>query len=46
MIGLSCVLLAMCAVFMAVAAMQWFGWDIDLDSKTGRVSVKRFGTGQ
>jgi hypothetical protein len=46
MIGLSCVLLAMCAVFMGVAVMQWLGWDIDLDSKSGRVSVKRFGTGQ
>lgn len=46
MMGLSCVLLAMCAVFLAVAVMQWLGWDIDLDSKTGRISVKRFGAGQ
>ncbi len=46
MIGLSCALLAMCAVFLATAVMQWLGWDIDLNSKTGRVSIKRFGAGQ
>jgi len=27
------------------AALQWRGWDIDLDSKTGKISIKRFGTG-
>jgi len=46
MIGLSAVLLIMCAVFLAAAVIQWLGWDIDLDSKTGKVSIKRFGDGQ
>ncbi len=30
-------------LFLAAGLMQWAGWDIDLDSKTGKVSVKRFG---
>ncbi len=46
MIGLSAVLLVMCAVFLAAAVMQWRGWDIDLDSKTGKLSIKRFGEGR
>jgi len=32
-------------VLLVAAALQWHGWDIDLDSKTGKVSIKRFGTG-
>ena len=32
--------------FLATAVLMWLGWDIDLDSKTGRVSIKRFGTGR
>lgn len=43
MIGLSVVLIGMCVVFLGAAIMQWYGWDIDLDSKTGKISVKRFG---
>ena len=43
MIGLSVVLIGMCVVFLGAAIMQWYGWDIDLDSKTGRISVQRFG---
>jgi hypothetical protein len=31
---------------LGLAAMQLAGWDIDLDSKTGKVSIKRFGTGR
>lgn len=45
MIGLSVVILVMCAVFFGAAVMQWLGWDIDLDSKTGKISIKRFGAG-
>ncbi|NUQ62910.1 MAG: hypothetical protein HUU20_10495 [Pirellulales bacterium] len=44
--GLSVVVALMCFVFLGVAALQWHGWDLDLDSKTGRLSVKRFGTGR
>lgn len=36
----------MALLFLSVGLMQWFGWDLDLDSKTGRVSIKRFGTGR
>jgi hypothetical protein len=32
--------------FLAMAILMWLGWDIDLDSKTGRFSIKRFGTGR
>ena len=46
MIGLSVGLIALCMVFLAAAAMQWYGWDIDLDNKTGRISIKRFGAGR
>jgi hypothetical protein len=35
----------MAIFFMSIGLMQWFGWDLDLDSKTGKVSIKRFGTG-
>lgn len=31
---------------IAAAVLQWRGWDIDLDSKTGKLSIKRFGTGR
>lgn len=33
-------------VIFSAGVMQWFGWDIDLDSKTGRLSIKRFGAGK
>jgi len=36
----------MALLFLSVGLMQWCGWDLDLDSKTGRVSIKRFGTGR
>jgi hypothetical protein len=32
-------------LLLGVGLMQLSGWDIDLDSKTGKVSIKRFGTG-
>jgi len=35
-----------CLVFLATAVLQWRGLDIDYDSKTGRFSIKRFGTGR
>jgi hypothetical protein len=31
---------------LGVGVMQFLGWDIDLDSKTGKLSVKRFGEGR
>lgn len=42
---LSAVLALLCLLFLVAAALQWRGWDIDLDSKTGKISIKRFGTG-
>lgn len=44
--GLSGVVALMCLFFLGVAVMQWNGWDIDLDSKTGKLSIKRFGEGK
>lgn len=46
LIGLSVVILLMCVVFFGAAVMQWYGWDIDLDSETGKISIKRFGAGK
>ena len=43
MMGLSVALIGLCVVFLAAAAMQWFGWDIDLDSKTGKFVKEFFG---
>ena len=31
---------------IVAGVMQWQGWDIDLDSETKRLSIKRFGTGK
>jgi len=44
--GLPALLTLICIFFLAAAALQWKGWDIDLDSKTGRISIKRFGEGE
>jgi len=42
-----CVLAGLVALFLVVVGvMQWYGWDIDLDSKTGKISIKRFGMGR
>jgi hypothetical protein len=39
--------LALISLFlMAAAVLQWRGWDIDLDSKTRKISIKQFGTGR
>jgi hypothetical protein len=46
MYGLSAVLAVICLFLMTAAVLQWRGWDIDLDSKTGKISIKRFGTGR
>ena len=43
--GLSGLVAVLCIGFLGVAALQWRGWDIDLDSKTGKMSIKRFGEG-
>lgn len=32
--------------FLASAALQWRGLDIDIDSKTGKISIKPFGSGR
>jgi hypothetical protein len=32
--------------FLAMAALYWRGWGLDLDSQSGRFSIKRFGTGR
>jgi hypothetical protein len=44
--GLSLILGAFCLLGFLAAAMQWSGWDIDLNSQSGKISIKRFGTGQ
>ncbi|HUQ67925.1 MAG TPA: hypothetical protein VM165_00290, partial [Planctomycetaceae bacterium] len=44
--GLSLVLGGLCLLFFIAAALQWYGWDIDLDSRSGKLSIKRFGTGR
>ncbi len=46
MYGLCGVLTVICLFLMTAAVLQWRGWDIDLDSKTGKISIKRFGTGR
>jgi hypothetical protein len=38
---------AVLAIFLlGAAAVLFSGWNIDLDSKTGRLSIKRYGTGK
>ncbi|MGC1274059.1 MAG: DUF3592 domain-containing protein [Planctomycetaceae bacterium] len=32
--------------FLTVGVLQYRGWDVDLDSKTGKVSIQRFGAGR
>jgi hypothetical protein len=46
MYGLCAGLGLLCVLFLAGAALQWKGWDIDFDSKTGTFSIKPFGTGK
>jgi hypothetical protein len=46
MYGVCAVLGVLCLVFLGAAAFQWRGWDIKLDSKTGRISIKPFGAGK
>ena len=36
----------MALFFIGIGVVQWAGRDVDLDSKTGRISIKRFGTGR
>ncbi len=43
--GLSALVTLMCVFFLGAAALQWKGWDIDIDSKTRKISIKRFGEG-
>jgi hypothetical protein len=44
MYGLSALLSLISLVAIVAGCLQWFGWDIDLDSQTGKISIKRFGT--
>ncbi len=44
--GLSALVSVICLFLLAAAVFQWYGWDIDLDSKSGTFSIKRFGTGR
>jgi hypothetical protein len=41
---------AVCAIMsillLTIAALQWRGWDLDLDSRTHKFSIKRFGEGR
>lgn len=46
MYGLCAVLAVICLFLFVAAVLQWRGWDIDLDSKTGKISIKRFGGGR
>ncbi len=43
---LSAVVAAISLLLLTAGALQWNGWDIDLDTKTGKISIKRFGTGR
>jgi hypothetical protein len=36
----------MCLFFLVAAVLNWRGIDIDLDSQTGKISLKRFGEGR
>ncbi len=36
----------MSLLFVFGAVLNWYGWDIDQDSRTGRISIKRYGTGR
>ena len=44
--GLCLLVALMCLFFLASAVLMWRGFDIDFDSKTGRVSIQRFGSGR
>ncbi len=44
--GLSLAFGLMCLFFLVSSVLMWRGFDIDFDSKTGRVSIQRFGTGR
>jgi hypothetical protein len=37
---------ALCLFFVVAAVLNWRGIDLDLDSKTGKLSIKRFGQGR
>jgi hypothetical protein len=42
----SAILAVMSLFFLAMSALYWRGWGLDLDSKTGRFSIKRYGSGR
>lgn len=44
--GLPALVGIMSIVFLVGSILSWRGWDIDLDSKTGKVSIKQFGEGR
>jgi hypothetical protein len=43
---LSAAVVGISLLALVAAVLQFNGWDIDLDSKTGKISIKRFGTGR
>lgn len=43
--GLAALATLLSLLAAGAAIIQWLGFDIDLDSKTGRISIKRFGEG-
>lgn len=44
--GMSCVGMMMTLFLYSAGALHWRGWDLDIDSKTGKVSIKQFGEGE
>lgn len=44
--GLAGVCSLMVMFFYGAAALHWRGWDLDLDSKSGKLSIKQFGEGE
>ncbi len=44
--ALSAIAAVMSLLLLVCGPLLWFGWSIDLDSRTRRFSIKRFGTGR
>ena len=44
--GLPALAAALSIYLLVAAVLMWRGWDIDFDSKTGHIAIKRFGAGR
>jgi hypothetical protein len=44
--GVPAIAAVMSLFFLAMAALYWRGWGLDMDWKSGRFSIKRFGSGR